>query len=194
MPDYNLPDGTALVHFLWTVTGDPEPMSFAIGVRTTTGADAQGVCDGAYIAMSGGYGAPNWYDQWTFQGTRLEVQAGAIAETLIPLAGDGGAAGTLPQNCSLIVKKITGVAGRAFRGRCYVPPISLAEVDVNNVGMIDNTVVATIQGNWDGFIAALEGVDDVTALVLAHQSAEDPTDITNWVVEGQIATQRRRLR
>jgi len=190
-----IPAGYVNLHFLFSVTGDAEPMSFAIGSQIAiTGFDAQAACDEAYIAFSGGYGAGNWYDQWTFVGTRLEIDAGALAETIIPLPGTGGTLGTVVQNTSVLVKKITGEAGRAHRGRCYFPPISLAEVDVNNVGMIDATVRSTIQSNWDGFITALETAEDLMGLVLLHASAETPTEITSFQVEAQVATQRRRLR
>jgi hypothetical protein len=190
-----IPNGFVNIHFLFSVTGDAQPMSFAIGAQFVPGDfNPQAISDEAYIAFSGGYAAANWYDQWTFLGTRVEVAAGAIAETMIPLAGTGGTLGTVVQNTSVLVKKITGVAGRAHRGRAYFPPISLAEVDVNNVGMIDSTVVATIQSNWDGFISALDSAADLTFLALLHASADDPDEINSWQVEGQVATQRRRLR
>ena len=195
-----IPEANVNIHWLFTLTGDAEPMSFAIGAAVDiTGFDYQTIANDAYVAFSGGYGLPNMYDQWTFLGTRVEVEDGLAAETIIPAAGTGGAAGTLPQNVSMIVKKLTGTPGRRGRGRCYPPPFSFAEVDINNVGMIDPTVLATIQSNWDGFITALEASESLDPpLVLLHNDeptpVPDPTPITSFQVEGQVATQRRRLR
>ena len=195
-----IPTGFANLHFLFTLTGDPEPMSFAIGIGVLSEdvPSLQDSCDGAYVAFSGGYGAGNWYDQWTFQGVSLEIAAGTACETMIPLPGTGGTLGTLVQNTSLVVKKLTGLAGRQFRGRCYVPPISLAEVDVTNTGMIDSTVLSTIQTNWTSFIGALASATNVDTISLLHDDQQaivpDPTEIISFQVEGQVGTQRRRLR
>jgi hypothetical protein len=195
LPELVIPSGYMNMHFLFSLTGDAEVMSFAIGGQVgLVDFDPQAASDECYVAFSGGYGAGNWYDQWTFVGTRIEQAAGAVAETIIPLPGTGGTLGTVVQNTSCLVKKLTGEAGRKFRGRCYFPPISLADVDVNNVGMIDPTVLSTVQSNWDGFIGALETAEDINALVLLHSDATTPTEISSFQVEAQVATQRRRLR
>ena len=195
LPEIQIPETHWNTHFLFTLTGDPEPMSFAIGAQIDiTGADAQTYSDDAYVAFSGGYGAPNWYAQWTFLGVRVEAQDGFVAETLIPLVGTGGSLGTVTQNVSVLVKKITGLPGRKNHGRCYFPPISLAEADVNNVGIISATPLSVIQTNWNGFISALEGSGEISRLDLLHSGSDDPTEITSFQVEQQVATQRRRLR
>lgn len=195
MPELVIPVGFANVHFLFTLSGDAEPMSFAIAADLALpDFDYQDLSDEAYVGFSGGYGAGNFYDQWTFLGTRVEIAAGAVAETIIPLPGTGGTLGTMVQNSSCLVKKLTGEAGRKFRGRCYVPPISLAEVDVNNVGMIDPTTLATIQTNWDSFISGWKAGSETNKLWLLHSDPTDPTEITSFQVEAQLATQRRRLR
>jgi hypothetical protein len=194
MAELVIPDEYVNIHFLFTLTGDAEPMSFAIGAKFAGLATYQDVSDDAYVAFSGGYGAGNYYSQWTFLGTRVEIAAGAVAETLIPLPGTGGTLGTLVQNTTCLVKKLTGEAGRKFRGRCYVPPISLAEVDVSNTGMIDPTTLSTIQTNWDSFTGALSASTSIEELYLFHTDPTDPTQITDFQVEAQVATQRRRLR
>jgi hypothetical protein len=79
-----------------------------------------------------------------------------------------------------------------------VPPISLAEVDVTNTGMIDETVLSTIQTNWTSFIGALSAATNVDTISLLHDDQQeivpDPTEIISFQVEGQVGTQRRRLR
>jgi hypothetical protein len=193
--ELQIPETFWNTHFLFTLSGDPEPMSFAIGAFIdVTGANAQTYADDAYVAFSGGYGAGNWYSQWTFLGTTVETADGIVAETMIPLVGTGGSLGTNPQNVSMLVKKLTGVPGRKHRGRCYVPPISLADADVDNKGMINPTPLGVIQTNWDGFISALEASGEIDGLYLFHSGSEDPDQITDWQVESQVGTQRRRLR
>jgi hypothetical protein len=194
MSELTIPADFVNLHFLFTLTGDAEPMSFAIAAKFAGLATYQDMTDDAYVAFSGGYGAGNFYSQWTFLGVRGEIAAGAAAETIIPLPGTGGSAGTLVQNTTCLVKKLTGVPGRQFRGRCYVPPISLAEVDVNNTGMIDPTTLSTIQTNWSSFTGALSASGSIEELYLLHTDATAPTEITSFQVEGQVATQRRRLR
>jgi hypothetical protein len=205
MSELRIPPGFFNAIFKFSIAGDSEEMSWALAWDTPDPvADADGLAELVSINFSeaAGYGSGHWYSQWVHTGVHVVVgnDGPPIVGTYIAsVAGTGGSNATLPQNCALICKKTTGFGGRKYRGRFYMPPISLAEADVNNVGMIDSGVVTAVQGYVDAWLAdtlsALGAAQGTTALHLLHSSANpDPTPVTNVQVENQIATQRRRLR
>lgn len=201
MAELRVPPGFANAHWKFTLTGDPEPMSFALGLQLDDAvSDPDDFASDLADAFGGalGYGANHWYNQFTFVGVDVTIGNDGpeiVGHNTRATTGTGGSNATLPNNCAAIFKKSTGFAGRKFRGRLYMPPISLAEADVNNVGIIDAGVVTAVQGYWDSFETQLTGLSVSVSTVLLHTSgAVDPTPITNIQLENQIATQRRRLR
>lgn len=119
-----------------------------------------------------------------------------VAEsTLAPY--DGGAGGSvLPQNCALLVRKVTGLGGRKNRGRMYIPSI-VQEADVSGVGRIDAADVDIFQGVANTFLLSLAGdgsTPDLTPFILHRDGVSLPTEVVDLQVDPVIATQRRRLR
>jgi hypothetical protein len=201
MSELRLPPGFINVHWLFSLTGDPEVMSFATAFSINDAillpdAFATSLADDFADAL--GYGLGGIYSQWSFVGVNVQIGNDGpdiVGHDVRSSPGTGGSNATLPQNCCAIVKKTTGFAGQRFRGRFYMPPISLAEADVNNVGMIDSGVRTSIQTRIDRWIALVISdnvvIDDE---VLLHSSVTDPTVVTANSLESLIATQRRRLR
>lgn len=105
----------------------------------------------------------------------------------------------LPQNCAALVDKFTGLGGRQFRGRMFVPNV-LVEGQVDSVGTILGTLRASLQGGMTGFLGDLTDGPPSTPMVVLHNEAPGlgvtpaPTLVTSLVVQPTIATQRRRLR
>jgi hypothetical protein len=110
--------------------------------------------------------------------------------------------GESPQ-VALLVKKLTGLAGKSFRGRSYFPFVPESEVD--DAGDVDSVVLAAIQTALATFLAGM--TTDGTPMYLLHRnlidhitklpvpgSAPQPTLVTSYVAESVVATQRRRLR
>lgn len=108
-------------------------------------------------------------------------------------AGGGvGSPGIQPAT-SLLVSKTTSFGGRAGRGRMFVPGMS--EADVQEDGDVDPSFLTAAQGSFDALF------DDMTASNLeprllhsATSPLSTPTLIDAFVVQGKVATQRRRLR
>jgi hypothetical protein len=115
------------------------------------------------------------------------------------IVGTGGP-GVLPSNCALLVKKTTSFAGRAYRGRAYWPSM-LAEGDVDINGVIDGATVTALQGAFDLVYDDLQAAYFGAAPALLHDKVTggvlDPTpatELTGFIVQPKIATQRRRMR
>lgn len=114
--------------------------------------------------------------------------------------GGGESGGPLPQNCAALVKKATSSAGRRGRGRIYLPGI--AESAVDHIGTINGTFMTALQAGADLWLDELTTptiAADPYPPVILHRSEgigeePPPTPVTAFVVDGRIATQRKRLR
>ena len=106
----------------------------------------------------------------------------------------GGVSGAgFPPNVSLMVRKLTIDGGRAGRGRLYVPGI--AENTANEGGVVDAGIQANFQTVFDELLADMIGLDlDPVVLHGDGSPLTFPSFVTAFVVDGTMATQRRRLR
>lgn len=202
-----IPEGYGQARISFSLSGDPDPMGFGIGFKASVSAtQAQGAA--ALAALEDDWSstfistAASFYQGWTYLGATATFNSsdGGVVHLEHPHVVAGTSIGeTPPQNCTELVKKLTGSGGRKFRGRAYIPPFNLLENTVNKAGVLDAAVVANQQAGWDTFLAAANG-DTAYDVYLLHRSmpkdgiVPPPTLITKFVMEQQIATQRRRLR
>src|SRR4029450_227879 len=204
MPELYIPSGHGVVQWIFALSGSSHQFGFSHGIDIETAypIDPQSVADDAADAFLTGYTAAAMYNAWTFVKTHvIQKAAGNLysAESVHNTAGTGGSGSTNTANVAMIVKKQTLLAGKKFRGRMYFPPFSILDADVNNAGVIDGSVVTTLQGQVDDFRTAWEGKATVAHLNLLHASTDDDpepdgTTVTNWSVEALCGTQRRRMR
>jgi len=204
MGELYLPSGHANVTWIFALTGSSHQFGFSHGLDVDNAYhdQPQAVADDAADAFLSGYTVAAIYNAWTFVKTHVIQLAGGdlfAADSIHNSAGTGGSGATNTANLAMIVKKQTALAGRKFRGRMYFPPFSLVDADVNNAGVIDSGVVATLQGQVDDFRTAWEGKATVAHLNLLHAASDDDptpdgTTVTNWAVEALCGTQRRRMR
>lgn len=124
------------------------------------------------------------YDRLT-----LTDDTGTIYDSSTSAAG-GITNPSCPWNTAYLVKKTTGQAGRANRGRLYLPGVE--EEDVDNAGIIETVKLGSIQTALAAFQTAVE-TNDFTLEIL-HNSVTTPTSVVALQCQTQVATQRRRLR
>jgi hypothetical protein len=197
-----IPPGFGEVTFRFTLAGDPEVMTVSLGFDHDGASSATVLAGNLYVPM-GVWVGTTWGSDYALTGAYVvKNDAGVLTEGEVNIITPGIAATNHPvNNTAMLVRKVTGVAGRANRGRWYLPPGRLAEVDVNNYGLIDAADLALIQGEvndlFDDLVAAV-GVGDLFVLhseiPVGTPSVVPPTEITGLVVEQKVATQRRRLR
>lgn len=195
MPGMEIPPGFGQVIFKYALTDDPEVMTFAFGYETDFAESVEaeaGAINGAWLSA---FGAGTCTSNYTFLGNHIDRnQAGLMesADNAVSVVGTV-AASELPQNVALLVKKQTNLAGRAHRGRCYLPPF-VGEVNVSPQGMIDAGTLAAKQGNLTSFLTAMAVADLRLFLLHSEGSALSPDLIVALTLDHKIATQRRRLR
>jgi hypothetical protein len=132
--------------------------------------------------------------QYTFEGVSVTKTVSGLPVLGQHLVAHPGTA-TLPpcpSNTSLLIKKQTTLGGRKGRGRMFVPPFGVQEVEVDASGFIGSTILGINQGYWSSFLTDL-GSDDLDPY-LFHSDATAPSLITGLSIESQVATQRRRMR
>lgn len=199
-----IPPGFGQVAWQWELTGDPERVVVTCGVDlASAGGGFQASCDHARDLMAATFNAGDFSNQYTFRGAILRVgQDGApplIFESSITQPGTFTGA-VLPQNCALLVRKLTASAGRRNRGRMYFPPIPMGEGSIDAVGTIDSSARTAAQTKFTALrTAMLAGGAIAIPPVILHSSEVgetvlSPTPVTSFSLDSKIATQRRRLR
>lgn len=198
-----IPPGFGLVALRHTLAGDNEAMFVTFGVEflTTPGAQAHAIniCDAWQVA-----GGPldSMSNLYTFTGAVLSVGQDGGPPVIVeePRSAPGrDTSSPLPQNCALLVRKRTNLAGREGRGRMYVPGFS--EGNTTATGGIPSANLTATQTRYNTFFSNLSEPPDAGAvnMVILHTwpqlgALPAPTPVTSLVVDAVVATQRRRLR
>lgn len=197
-----IPPGFAQVALQFQRDGDPDPWYITYAVDSSA-------WGGNYNSLANdivSIWAANTLDalptDTRITGVQLRVgQDGTDPLTLYyPIVRTGTGSGqTLPQNCAVLVTKVTSRPGRTGKGRFFWPTI--AEGQVNGLGQIDPTYRTSFNASLSlVFLAHEEGFDsgDPLPMYLLHNNGSPggtlPTVIDGLLVDPVISTQRRRLR
>ena len=193
-----IPPLYAEARFIQRMTGDPDPWICTLGIDcTSTPGGFQEVADDLKAAWTSRIliGQQN-----TLRLERVDLAVGQDGGEPVIFTSPGGAQGglagnVLPQNCAVLVQKRTDLGGRRNRGRMFVPAM-LGENVVDNVGVITPAARTDFQTQFNNFYADIiaAGVDPVILHSEGLSTVPAPTPIDNFLVDGVIATQRRRLR
>jgi len=110
--------------------------------------------------------------------------------------GAGGGEAYAP-NTALLVTKNTSLGGKRGKGRMFVP--GLSEGDVANNGIVLAGPLAGFQTSWNAALTQLQSLTLLPMLLHSYdpalgQSPQVPTEVTSFVPQALIATQRQRLR
>lgn len=188
---------------MFSVVGRPNVMGFTLGIEDTgSGGQLSALTINGHFksdVLDDGSGMGTF---WTYLGleyTQYE-SFGDPEVHLIPESITGSlSTASSPPNCAMLITKKTASGGRKNRGRIFMPPAMLNDIDVDQAGNITGSTVAGHQVLWNTFFGSLN--DSLLFPTLFHQfdpdlgeTGEAPTRITAFIVQTRIATQRRRLR
>ena len=123
---------------------------------------------------------------WNNGGTLVDA-----VSTNPPVVGGDTNPPVSPQ-VAILIRKTSGLLGRHFRGRMYLPSIGRDHVDSAQGFLLPGAVTA-FQAAADAYLAA--AVTSGTQLTILHRNvAVLPTPVISVTAELQVATQRRRNR
>lgn len=191
------PVGAAQVTFVFTLTGDLEPMVTTMGVVPVTPMNAFEIADIANDAVAGPAGpflASQVLVGYTYLGARASlklIDGFQVSEDFANPQVGVKAGGCLPSNCAELWDKRSALGGRKNRGRCFVPPCYFSEVDVDARGTITATKLSR-QLQLDNMVDFFAAAD--LPLAIFHSDGAAPTMVTAMTLQSTIATQRDRMR
>lgn len=187
-----IPAGFAQVNLQFTGSGVPTGAEMTFGVKANTVTNATDIAELAGDACV----TANIRSLYTSGMTLSNVHA-KIGPNVSGPSGDSvetqtGTAGgdTSPPNVALLIKKSTAVGGRKGSGRMFLPCIAENRTDAG--GGITSTLLTAAQTVFDDLRSELIALD--IDMVLLHNDATTPNDVTALTVQALAATQRRRLR
>jgi hypothetical protein len=192
-----IPVGYVLLKFRFALVGDLEEMICTLGAETTATDFATRVA--LLDAAVGHWGTdimPNFSSAYSLTG--VDGIYGSGTGDLPHTSSITGPSGTLSntptqQNTSVLVKKLSGLGGRANRGRMFVP--GCPEDQIGPTGLILGAHLANLQLAFTSLYDDLVATTNIGNLVIFHDDpAPLPTTITSLFVDPLVATQRRRLR
>lgn len=199
MPEWSLPlpvpDGYTECFYGLSLAGDTELMGTSLAWATGAGVPAEEDVLGHYNRFANAFKAriPNVYSfpvirTTTGTGTGDFTQEVAADPAIVGTAG----AGALPNNCAVLIAKITAAGGRRNRGRMFFPGITESAVD--HAGLITTAERNLWQTAIDTWSDGEETLGFGVPALLHQTGSSSPTTITSFVVRTRIATQRRRMR
>lgn len=195
-----IPVGFAEINYRWQVANDPDVMVCTLGVSPLAGDTALALATafhGWALTVGTGFSAAAiMSNQYTLLPTICRFRTTALP----PVVAEAGAAtpGTLditelPNNVAILVQKRTALGGRQNRGRMFLPPYMFTSPNIDGAGNIGAANVASFQTRMNNLDAAI--VLSGRRWVLFHQDGTVvPTEGTQFVVSGKVATQRTRTR
>lgn len=202
----NLPAGysQALLHF--SGVGLPRTAAISFGMdQLGTVPDVGTIC-GTLISLWATHLDSQLSNSCTFTGVRVKagpMETGPFADVGASNVGGNANAATSPAVCYL-VRKVTGSGGKSGTGRMFVP--GLADNEVDEAGKISTTRLTSLGTAWTAFFNALVTANIPMVLLHSygdytnsagqpvHVEPKDPTPVTSLVIDGTVATQRRRQR
>lgn len=184
-----IPVGLAVASFIMTMTGDSEEMVCTLGIDPD-GAINDGRALEALEAWQNNI-LPIQHEEMHLvrvelvDGNAVHAQATPAAPTAGSVSGTG-----IPPNTALLVRKRTLGAGAGSAGRMYVPGASTSEV--STAGFLNLTFQGDVTAAFATFLADMQ-LASLQPVVIASDGS-GWNEITSFLCQDRVATQRRRLR
>ena len=194
-----VPEGFSNVTLLWLSNGAPRYKTISFGVTGPIADpdDAQTIADnmfGYFTAAGRPCVAANMVNTWSFEGVSVTQTVDGfpvLGQHFVHIQGTKTGPSD-SSNTAMIVKKRTSAGGRRNRGRMFMPAAALDETVIDQNGFISAASVTLLQAMWDSVYGAIVGALYIP--VLFHSDGGVPTGVTQFSVESQVGTQRRRMR
>lgn len=192
-----IPVGGTQATMRWSVSGDPEFMHVTIGlIDLSVTEDPDDIADRFYGSLlTTAFTTAASINSLYSLGTSLvatHLSSGWVSIEVGVAVGGTAVLAPLPNNCAVLVRKRTDLGGRRNRGRMYFPPFMIGEGDVNQNGRIDAADVTAFQAVCTDLFDTL--VSNNLQPVVWHENGGAGTQVTSFLVQPVIATQRTRMR
>lgn len=208
-----IPVGFGQFTFRWTQPGGSGEFNVVMGMKPESSVPVgQDLVDRASLLAADNLNPLRAVNQFYIGCTLLLRLTGGLFryDSIVGVGTEASQSGApMPPQVCVLVKKVTALAGRQFRGRMYLLPPGSSHVTAN-ADSIAPTSVTVVQDAMDAFLlgAGTGDPDEDFSWQLLHGkkklpgdppgepsgAAPAPTFITGFVAEAKLATQRGRLR
>lgn len=187
-------DHTEVFYGLQLAT-DTELMGVTMAWNTSGGVPSEEDCVGHYNRFAAAFDQLV-SNQYSFPLARFTTgtSSGDFTREIVPTTPVTGSASgvAIPNNTAVLIAKITTSGGRRNRGRMFFPGMP------QGAALANGQIVTGTRTLWQNAVDSWYEAEQTIGWgfgVLLHQTGSPlPTTITNLVVRGQLATQRRRMR
>ena len=194
-----IPVGYGQMSMVFTCSGAPQPVMWTHGFRDDnpipSPVTAAATWRAALTAAGRPYAAGNFstgYIMVAVKATIMTATGPIIGEDPVNVAGTL-AAGECPVNTAVLMQKATARGGRRGRGRAYLPPCNVSEVNIGPSGTIANAQLVALQALFTAAYVSIDATDYPPYLL--HDFSEVPPDhVDAWTLQARVATQRTRMR
>lgn len=194
-----LPNGYNIWKPTFTLDGTTKIFQTTMMSKSNAVADAAAVntlMRGYWLAAGRPFVAANMYVGYTLARTEVYfMNAGVLSYDLneAPIIGTKVGSNGTPINTSIIVKKNTGLVGKAYRGRWMLPNLTIPESEISQAGIITGAGITIQQTMWDAAFSAWAVGTMVP--VLGHTTSEIlPTTILTCPLTAKVGSMPHRIR
>lgn len=188
-----IPPGFCEIQALYTATVGTHVCQNSVGFEVATPL-VQGDVDDVSDILAVAYKAQlNGGDTWL--GVRvLEGQDGPplVWESSSSTGAGARSASLAGPQVQGLLKKVTALSGRKFRGRMFIP--DMTESQVGDIGAIDGTGQALLQAIADAWQSLTGTPAALGEMVLLHTDSTAPTPFAFMQVQTKVATLRKRYK
>lgn len=194
-----IPVGYGQATMIFRGPGAIKNATFSMGFHngsTVTVADTAAAIDDGMRATGGIAVAANMVLGWQYLGvdyTYMDDSGPFLGSARTTVTGTKSGS-PLPTNCAFLASKASITGGRKGRGRTFFPPFLIGESGIDGNGIVDSAALAILQDYLDATFLAWTSDAPPLVPVILHEGAGLPAPVTQWELQGQIATQRRRMR
>lgn len=192
-----IPLGFHVFSMSFSVAGSTHTCTTTCGGKNggyLTAASINTVWRNALISASRPFTSAQVPSGWTQIESKVLANIGGVLQSDVntTVSAGTGLSTPPPMNTCLLVKKVTGFAGRPYQARWMAPP-NILESAVNAAGVI-TAGLSTLQTQWDAAYADLQ--TNLLDPVILHDPTTGliPTKIASFVVQQRIGTIGRRFR
>jgi len=186
----------------WSVAGGLHEMVCTMGFHNLgpfSAATALGQMNNAMFGATHLFDFAILDDEYTMVQTYVLINNGGVLSSFTSITNNPGlvSGGALPPNVSVVIHKLTALAGRQYRGRMAMPAGYIDQLTVDDAGNIDPLTLPVYQNRANNSFG--QSVLNNVPFYLLHGPdnlgvTPAPTQVSSLQASGLVGSQRKRLR
>jgi len=193
-----LKNNEILASITWQPGEGGPPLAITMGLTNVSGATAHDICvlwqDSVMSNTDLLLHPDNLDDDYSFEKFKVLLMRGGVltSDEIVDSSGGTRNVHSVPVRNCVNLKKVTGLAARRYRGRCFVPSGYLADTEVTEAGVITDDALANLQTLADNWWSRLSVTNSLHPAILHLKTAEAATAVSSFKIQRTVSTIRHR--